>query len=624
MGLGGGSAPETLGLVAAPDGTVVTPQAIAAPAAGIPGWTGPTWRTAIIEEKKTGLMMREVNELVFEHAGRQLGLRMGIELTGGGHHWWEWLQVEQLWTGPVCTAIRAAGYIGITELGEDELFDPQKYNAGPWLHRHNWLFAEVCAQVFTNGLVRVTARHVNNRFFDQGRDLKGFVPVIAFNVPGLDLSRTVLDGGTTEMHLGDEGAGVFLDMDRSADMVSSEHPGRIRATGTVAICRPYAGTEYYRGAMDKGRRGEGNEYSGLPLDRWQIATAKRRMWKGMARSFGFDLSFADRPLRTRRYLPPYGWLGHAGALWPDGLLPARGPLEARCDEQDPATASPGLSASPPSGAKAFCSGRYFQASVGIDGEYAHGLMRQAYRTGRRDLYEAALHHAYAFADLGIDHTDFTHQIGGMPRNAISLVLQRNLGLLAAYLETGDPYLLRVAESMADAAYTIDRANWPRRSFGRDSAYIRSLTRLYYVTGQAFYLQRAGESCRRVAQCQRTDGSFADQGGTYGSHGHLNEIIKPWMCSILAEVLVEYLDRAGDDPMVESCLVKTADWLLTALIEDADGMYWPYQIAWGRNAEDPTSRWQADRTPRLHPVGDVQLDYNARTLLWVSRRTGDPK
>jgi len=173
--------PATLGLVPASADALVTPKACAAPATIDPAWSGPHWQTAIVEETKTGLQMREVNELVIEHAGRSLGIRMGIELVEGGYHWWEWLQVEQLWSGPVCTAIRAAGYIGVTDVSEDELFDPEKYNTGPWLHRHNWLFAEVYLQLFANGLARVTARHVNNRFFDQGRNLEGFVPVIAFH-----------------------------------------------------------------------------------------------------------------------------------------------------------------------------------------------------------------------------------------------------------------------------------------------------------------------------------------------------------------------------------------------------------------------------------------------------------
>lgn len=606
MGVKDGIMPDTLGLVAAPDGAVVCPQPVAAGVTEIPGWTGPVWRASIVEEKKTGLMMREVNELVIEHAGRRLGIRMGIALTGGGHHWWEWLQVEQLWAGPVCTAIRAAGYIGVTEIPEDELFDPQKYNTGPWLHRHNWLFAEVYAQVFINGLVRVTARHVNNRFFDQGRDLEGFVPVVAFAADGATVPDTAVDGATAGFMLGTPDSGVHLDIERGTDLVSPEHPGRIRTDGGLVIYQPYEGVEYFRG-------------NGDPARSWKVEVAERRIWKGMARSVAFDLSFADRPFRIRRYLPPYGWMGHTGALWPDGMLPARGPLDGRCDE---ALALPQNQSR--TGCKPLCSGRYFQGAALPDGEKAHGFMRQAYRTGRRDIYEWALHTAYAFADLAIDHTDFSHQIDGVPQGAVSLVLHRNQGMLAAYLETGDPYLLRMAESLADTAYAIDRSNWPRRSYGRDSAYIRSLTRLYDVTGESFYLKRAGESCRRVAQCQRPNGSFTDQGGTYGPHAHLNEIVKPWMNSILSEVMVEYLERAGDDPVVEASLVKTADWLLRVLLKDDDGLYWPYQVAWGRNVEDPLSRWKPDQPPALHPTGDQQLDYNARTLLWVSRRTGDPK
>jgi hypothetical protein len=608
MGVSGESAPDVLSLAPADDRSVVRPEPVAAPATIMEGWSGPVWRATVVSEKKTGLLMREENELVFAHAGRGLGIRLGIEFADGGCHWWEWLQVEQMWAGPVCAAVRAAGYIGVTEVGEDELFDPRKYNAGPWLHRHNWLYAEVYAQVFVNGLVRVTARHINNRFFDQGRDLEGFVPVIALRTDAAApaVPDTALDGSVTDFRLGDGPQAVWLDVDRGADLVSPAHPGRIRSVGGLVVYQPYAGTEYLRG-------------DGEPAGRWRVQAAERRMWKGMARSTGFDLSLADRPIRSRRYLPSYGWLGHAGALWHDGVLPARGPLEARCDGQIAK-----LEETPQPGRNPFCSGRFFQASVTIDGEYAFGMMQQAYRTARRDVYDAALHHAVAFADLGVDHSDYSHQIGGMPQGSISLVLHRNLGMLAAYLETGDPYLLRVAESLADTAVAIDRGNWPRRSFGRDAAYIRSLTRLFDVTGQAYHLQRAGEACRRVAQCQRADGSFADQGGTIGPHAHLNEIVKPWMNSILAEVLVEYLDRVDTDPAVESCLLRTADWLLAVLREDADGAYWPYQVAWGRNVEDPSSRWTPDKPPRVHPTGDMQLDYNARTLLWISRRTGDPK
>jgi len=172
IGIAAGGASDVLQLVAASPDEIAARRECAACTTPDPAWAGPTWSTAIVHEKKTGLMMREANELVLEHDGRHLGIRLGIEMSGGGFHWWEWVQVEQLWAGPVCTAVRAAGYIGVTELAEDELSDPQRYNSGKWLHRHNWLIGEVYLQIFANGLVRATARHVNNRFVDQGRDLE--------------------------------------------------------------------------------------------------------------------------------------------------------------------------------------------------------------------------------------------------------------------------------------------------------------------------------------------------------------------------------------------------------------------------------------------------------------------
>jgi len=597
LGIGDRPLQETIGLRRATSHEGGAPQ------------PGPAWELRTVHKKKTGIEMREVNELLFRYTGRELALRMGIRLADRTR-WWEWVQVEELWAGPVCRAIRAGGYIGVLELPEDQLFDPVKYNSGPLFHKHNWLFAEVYALLFANGLIRVTARHVNNRFFDQGRDLEGFVPVIGFALaapsaasarprsPMFDrgLPRSLaLDGERTVFDLG----GIQLDIGRARHLISAEHPGQLYPDGEMLVYQPYEGVELHLG-------------DGKPTSAWTLDISERAMWKGMARSVGFDLSFGDRPIETQRYLLPYGWYGHCGALWSDGVLPARGELEPVCDEM----LEPRLRFLP--------AGRFYDPLASWDGESAHGLMLQAYRTGRPDVYDAALRSAYATADYGIDHAEYTIRLYGQPRPAVSLTLQRTLGLLSVYLETGDPYLLRCAESVSDAAYAWDRSNWPRRSFGRDAAYIRGLVRLYDVTGERFYLRRAGEACRRVVECQRPDGSFADQGGTFGTHGHLNEIIKPWMNSILLETLVDYLERVASDPLVEQCAVRTADWLLSVMREDEDGPYWPYQVAWGENEEPPQLKWHPDQPRCKHPYGKAQLDYNARSLLWVTMRTGDAK
>ena len=561
----------------------------------------PTCRIDTLEKKTTGLSGYEVNELVISHAGRSLGVRLGV-LKDSGPAWWQWLRVETLWSGPVCSAISAAGYVSVSDLkSDDEIFDPKVYNQGPQFHVQHWLFVEVYALLFANGLVRVTARHVNNRFFDQGRDLAGFVPIIGFRpisapAPAAFATPAPLDNARRDFDLG----GVNLDLARHKGLVSAEHPGKLwqlESHGKVIAMQPYAGVEMDLGSLD------GAE--------WKLHASERRMWKGLARCSHFDLTFGAAPIRTRRYLPPRGWQAYCGSLWPGDTLPARGPWEPFVERYNTQKS-------------AELSGRFFDASSGGDGESPYGGMLQAYRTGRADLYDAAIHHAYGFADIGLDHAEWSIRIGGQVRGAISLVLQRNLGMLAGYLETGDPYLLACAAAVADAAFATDTSNWPRRSYGRDASYIRSLTWMYEVTGERFYLRRAATACRRAGACQYPDGHFTDQGGACGTHGHLNLIVKPWMNSILSEALVDYLERVPDDEPVARTVLRCADWILGKQLTDADGKYWAYEYAWGDNDHPPYSKYNPEKPPQRHPSGEMQLDYLGRILLWASHKTGDPK
>ncbi len=594
LGIRDGLAPSRATLAT---GGVLVPHAPGPPVSPTDEWQGPRLDVEIVSRKKTGLVMREVNELSVAANGREIGLRMGLRHENAWR-WWQFVRLEQLWAGPVCRAYRAAGYIGVEEVDDEFFVEAIKTNTGHWLHRHNWLLGELYLLVFANGLVRITARHLNNRMVDKGQELTDVLPVLGLHLPGEAVQAMTLDGSQRDIDLG----GIQLDLARSADLHGPEHPGYLHAEEGFAILQPYTGVEMSFG-----------EYK--PPELHQLRSDERRIWSGIARSFGFDLSFADAPIRTQRYLPPLGWIAHCGTLWPDGALAARGRLDRWIEAYREPTAKlyDGL-----------VSHRFYQKSAFWDGEFAHALMLHAYRAGDGDFYRAALHHAYALADIGIDHTDFSIRIWYQRLHSTGPVLCRNLGMLAAYLEEGDPYLLRMAESLAEAAYLLDRSNWPRRTFGRDAAYIRSLTRLYDVTGESHYLRRAGEACRRVAQCQRADGSHADQGGTAEAHGHSNEIIKPWMNSILSEVMVDYLERAPNDEVVAKAVVRCADWLLTMLQEDDNGLYWPYEAAWGENEGPPYAARLPDQPVVKHPSGDVQLDYNARTLLWATRLTGDPR
>jgi hypothetical protein len=563
------------------------------------GWTGPSWEVKTLAEKKTGVCMNEVNELVLRHDGREIGLRMGLKLDQKpGLRWWEFVTVEELWSGPVCKAIRAAGYLGVVDIDDENICDPKRYNYGPWFHKHNWVYAEIYAVLFANGLVQVTARHINNRFFDQGENLSGLVPMIGIRSDASVAETAVLDGSKSVFSLGK----VQLDVSRSDDVRSVEHPGQLRAEYGVTVFHPYKGVEILLGKPEVDVK-----------ENWNCQTDEHQMWKGVARSFGFDLSFADAPIKTARYLVPEGHAGLAGSYWPEGVLSASGNFDPVVERL----------------AKHFkyeeVSGRFYQHSGMVDGEYGHTAFRLAYQTRNPAYFRSGVHHAYAMADLGVDHTDFTIRIGGMKQNSIAMPLQRINVMVTGYLETGDPYLLRVAQSVADAAYAMDRSNWPRRSFGRDAAYIRSMTRLYLVTGESMYLRRAGDACRRAIKCQWPQGCYGDQGGTYGAHGHLSQIIKPWMGCILTHAICEYADHAtSEEPAIEAAIQKYADWLLTVRVEDKDGKFWPYEIAWGKNDEPPFYRYTPDAVRQKHPAGEMQLDYMARIMLRVGAKSGDPR
>jgi hypothetical protein len=198
----------------------------------------------------------------------------------------------------------------------------------------------------------------------------------------------------------------------------------------------------------------------------------------------------------------------------------------------------------------------------------------------------------------------------------------------------------------DHAYWWDRTNWPRRSVGRDAAYIRGLLALADVTDTRHYIERAREALRRCAQRQREDGSFADQGGTIGLHATVNEIIKPWMNSIMSEAMLDFLERASD-PVIEAAFLRLARWFVSAAISDDKGrVSWACKYRHGDNEGEPTipgsffpvTNPMAPPLPGSAPVPNVNRPPKKRSerkgkggsgakmyrpLLLAAMRTGDP-
>lgn len=568
-------------------------------------WSGPTWETRVLDHNYRGTINWETGELVVRYGGREIGLRLGLLRTDGEPMWWEWLRVEEMWSGPSCRAIRVGGYASAMRLTEDHP-DVTDHRPPLWTHRHHWLFCEAVLLCFANGVVHVTARHVNNRLYDYGRDVPG-LPVIALRC-GFD-GEVRLTGEAIEVDLG----AARLSTDECRTLASPEHPGALSGDGEVTIFRPYEAVEITLDGY--GRRSEGPT--------WVCHPNEGIMPSGAARSVRFVLSMGDAPARVERYVVPWWWYGLCAELVPDSVLPVRDERDAVVD-----AASDWLDGcqlcgffndgSVPRG------GRHYHedgrpAESGWEGEAAFNHLRSFYRQPSMARWECALRNVYNTADIAVDHANFMFRMHGYDFGAISITMNRTLGLLQGYLDTGDPYLRETAEHVVLASAAMDASNWPRRSYGRDAMWIRGPIALAdYFPGRGHDVL-AREALGRLVQCRRPDGAYTDQGGPAGVHAAGNMILKPWMNFMVLEPMMDWLERHPADTEIEAAARRVCEWLLAQVARDEHGVpYWPYEVGWGDNERPPQAPEQT------YPRGHIRFWYPARAMLFAARHFGDPR
>jgi hypothetical protein len=316
------------------------------------------------------------------------------------------------------------------------------------------------------------------------------------------------------------------------------------------------------------------------------------------------------------YLLPDWWYGLAEDICETPLLPVRDHTSVFIEKAVGYYRSNHL-------AGCFDDGAVLRATTlqepGWEGETPQAQLAVAYWNGEAQDYSLALRNAYYVADVAVDKALFAIRMHGYDSPAQSLPMQRVSGMVAGYLETGDPYLLDTARAVAESAYSWDRANWPRRSFGRDAAYIRGLVYLYRYLGDPGDLARAREALHRVVSTQLPDGSFADQGSTVGIHAAMNLIVKPWMGCIATEAMVDYLAFAPDEQIERSALAFSR-WLLTCRVRDEQGVRWPYQSS--HAGANVTYRMDGTVAPMLTNL--FHLEYLAKILGWAALRTNEPE
>ncbi len=565
---------------------------------------GPRAELRVIDKRYNSTIPWETGELVLSNNAGSLALRVGLKLDNGTIHWWQWVTMETLEDGPVCRVIRAKGAIPVHWERQESPESEEAKRTGklyPWLHKHNHVRGEVLARLYANGVMELTVRHINGRFFTEGGDLEGVVPVIGFRSSGGDWPEKPQPVTGRQRW---KWSGAALDTADAAHLLSPEHPGQAWRDGEMCIYQPYEGVQILAGVS--ARQSHGDEYLSH--------SEQHRIPKGVARSVRMVASLGNVEPDVAVYLLPDYWYGLCEDISEVPLLPVR--------DQTFNNVLKGMEYY----RKSHHQGQFDDGAVGRrwstnhdpgwEGETPWAQMLGAYLTGEPFDYNLALRSAYHTADVAVDKAVYAVRMHAYTPPAQSLPMQRVLGIISAYLETGDPYLLDTGESVAQTAYWWDRQNWPRRSFGRDAAYIRGLVFLYRYLGDRHYLDQAREALHRVAAVQLPDGAYTDQGGTTGIHAAMDLIVKPWMSGIVTEAMIDFL-AFENDPIIEAAALKNCRWLLACQVDGPDGKHWVYEVSHGGQKGGLLS------DDRPMPEMEWYDEYIAKLLGWASLRTGDP-
>ena len=547
------------------------------------------------------LLPSHVSELELQFGDTKVALRMGLRWKQE-LHWWQWVRLEKLSSGPLFSAWRVGGAAAVVPLKVEDVFPKERHvRKSHWLHRQNWLFTEVYLLCFANGVVQFHCRYINNHMFDEGQEQKDVTPLIAFSTPGAANVQESLTGAKTRFALG----AATLDLRAASALVSPEHPGALTTEDGFVLYQPYEGVEI-----------GGDAYKMVNDDTFFVHARDRVVPRGVARTVRFHMSLGAAAPVIDRYVAPEWWYALCGDTWPDAVLPVHDSWNAHIDRVYEST-PPGPT------------GRFDDCFLALsrEGETPFAGMLYYYRTGRAEHLDRALRDAYHIADLAFDHATETIRMHNYPFDGtISPALFRAVGMLFGYLETGDPYLRECAESTAVRYFWIDKHNWPRMSYGRDAASVRSLVFLADFLGEEHYRTMARDCIGRLIQCQDPDGSYADQGGAPGIHAVGQVCRKPWMANLANEPIFDYLTRWPDDPVLWDEAVRYGGYLMKAGVHPDGTVRWPYQTSYGEGNYDPWKKFYDPNTTmaELPDTYDFTLGYKARTLSVLTRHTGDPR
>ena len=438
------------------------------------------------------------------------GVASGEDGPDGGRHVWQNVQLDRLWANPAAEAIRVGGIV---------------YNGDTFLQVDLFLI------LFANGVVRAACHFVNAKLHIRGYDFRG-LPFIRFAGPGFGRGDMCLPADGLQHTLGP----LSLNLADAGQFCSETYPGRLhvgrgRIPGSPGADRAdwFPFHRVFNAQKPHG-----------PPDYWD---------PGMARTVRFNFALGTAPAAIARYRVPAWWYGVCGEPWTPSVLPVDGRFTAvgdDCATQLRKAIRRGRfdagSASKPGDSTAW--------STGNDGYTGTSLLLTAYRTGCDGTYSDALAHCDYWADLAVDHTDFTiHQwVGGWPWKTCAYTKFRDI--LYGYLETGDPYLRDTAENTADAYWMWFRSNWPRAVIGRDMFPAGDWALMRRFLGADHGRERGRELLRMLQTLLETRGQVGVQMGGGPHPSYLSSLYMTGVCMTACLEMAEAEDEAGESETLD--------------------------------------------------------------------------
>ena len=456
----------------------------------------------------------EMYQLDLKQGERALGVRLGLR-HNNRIYWWQFIRADFLQRGPVFDVLRCGG---------------------PIYNEENTVQGDLYLVLYANGVIEAYAHFICHQREGIGRELHG-IPVIAFDVPGRPAVEHALDGSRATFEVGE----WRLNLGQSVGYADAARPGSLQTEGEVVVLQPWMDQEIY-GEMLVEREGV-PEHRIVPAKSrggedgyWVAKLGDRLIPRGMARTVRFTLSHGDAAPEVARYQAPGWWHAACGALPTGGLLPASWWAVPRALEVGEEYFTPHPRHGP---FELGCSGR------DQDGTLGAAMLLLGHATDNARYCEHALLPVYWWADIAIDHVDFT--VHELPKYSWQWIVQpymRWTELVHGYWETGDPYLLETARWTADSYVRFFWTNRPHRFVGRDALPCSGLLALYECTGEEMYLQRAREI---LAEGRRSYGQPEDympghQSGC-GSNGVARQVSYGYIPMVLSRLNAQLVEAA---------------------------------------------------------------------------------